>query len=153
MPKEIDEAQIREFNKLYYKINGLYARFDNAIGINSSLFKVLHALYVSELRTQKDIMQSYEMPKQTINNVIASLQKQDFIDISSSENDGRERILTLTERGAEYAKAFIAEYTAFEKRVYQKLGTRKLSALIQICADIEKAFNEVFNEEFSKEKK
>ena len=95
-------------------------------------------------------MQSYEMPKQTINNVIANLQKQGFIDISSSQNDKRERILNLTARGKEYAKDYTSAYTAFEMKVYQSLGVRNLSKLTQIYADFERAFNEVFNAEFSK---
>lgn len=147
---QISEAQIHEFNRLYYKINGLYARFENAKNINSSVYKILHALFISELHTQKDIMQSYEMPKQTINNVIANLQKQGFIDISSSQNDKRERILNLTARGKEYAKDYTSAYTAFEMKVYQSLGARNLSKLTQIYADFERAFNEVFNAEFSK---
>ena len=152
MQNEINEHAICEFNKLYYKISGLYVRFENAKGINGSLYKVLHALYISELRTQKDIMQNYEMPKQTINNVIVNLQKQDFIEISSSQNDKRERIVNLTKRGVEYAKAFIADYTAFERKVYQKLGVRKFNKLIEIYADFERAFNETLNEEFPNRK-
>ena len=152
MQKEIDERAIHEFNKLYYKINGLYVRFENTKGFNSSLYKVLHALYISDLRTQKDIMQNYEMPKQTINNVIVHLQKQDFVEILASQNDKRERVLNLTKMGVEYAKAFIADYTAFERKVYQKLGVRKFGKLIAIYADFEKAFNEILNEEFSNRK-
>lgn len=135
---QISEAQIHEFNKLYYKINGLYARFENAKNTNSSVYKVLHALFISELHTQKDIMQSYEMPKQTINNVIANLQKQGFIDILSSQNDKRERILNLTARGKEYARDYTSAYTTFEMKVYQSLGARNLSKLTQIYADFER---------------
>lgn len=149
----ISEQQIHEFNKLFYKINGLYVRFENARGINSSLHKVLHALYISTLRTQKEIVQSYEMPKQTINNVISNLQKQAFVEVSAGENDKREKILTLTQRGREYAKNFLAEYVAFEKKVYQKLGVRKFAKLTEIYADFEKAFCQMLNEGLSKEKK
>lgn len=149
----ISEQQIREFNKLFYKINGLYVRFENARGINSSLHKVLHALYISDLRTQKDIMQSYEMPKQTINNVIANLQKQALVEFCASKNDKREKILTLTQRGREYAKEFLAEYAAFEKKVYQRLGARKFAKLTEIYAEFERAFCQTLNEELSKEKK
>lgn len=149
----ISEQQIHEFNKLYYKINGLYVRFENAKGINSSLHKVLHALYISDLHTQKDIMQNYEMPKQTINNVISSLQKQGFIKVEASQNDKREKFLTLTQRGREYAKDFITEYVAFEKKIYQRLGARKFTKLTAIYADFEKVFHQMLNEELLKEKK
>lgn len=149
----ISEQQIHEFNKLFYKINGLYVRFENAKGINSSLHKVLHALYISDLQTQKDIMQSYEMPKQTINNVISALQKQAFVEFSAGTNDKREKILNLTQRGREYAKEFLAEYVGFEKRLYQKLGVRKFAKLTEIYAEFERVFCQMLNEELSKEKK
>lgn len=87
MKKEITHTQIYAFNKLYFKVVGLYGHFDNTLGVNSYIFKVLHALVVSDLRTQKDIMQNYEMPKQTINNVILSLQKQGFIEVQTSPTD------------------------------------------------------------------
>ena len=70
MKKPITHAQIHDFNRLYYKILGLYERFENMLGVNGFLYKVLHALAISDLHTQKDIAQNYEMPKQTINNII-----------------------------------------------------------------------------------
>lgn len=148
--KDIDEQQIHKSNKLYYKILGLYVRFEHLKGINNSVYKVLHALSISDLHRQKDIMQNYEMPKQTINNVVISLQKHGFVEVKLNKNDKREKILNLTQKGMEYVNDFLAEYMAFEKKVYQKLGARKLNKLIEIYADFERAFNEVLNDEFKK---
>lgn len=152
MKKEISESKIYEFHRLYYRINGLYGRLENVLGINGYLFKVLHALLVSEIHTQKDIMQRYEMPKQTINNVILSLQKQGFIAVSQSPNDKREKIINLTPSGESYAQKIIAKYVAFEKKVYQKLGAQKLERLIEIFKDFEVAFSQTLEQEISNQK-
>ena len=146
MKKEITHAQIHAINKLYYKIVGLYARLDNALGINPHLYKVLHGLVVSDLHTQKDIAQSYEMPKQTINNVILSLQKQGFIEVQTSPTDKREKLIYLTQSGTKYAQDFIVQYTDFEREIYQRLGAQKLEKLIAIYTDFEVAFSEVLSE-------
>lgn len=146
MKKEITHAQIHAFNRLYYKIVGLYARLDNELGINPHLYKVLHGLVVSDLHTQKDIAQSYEMPKQTINNVILSLQKQGFIEVQTSTTDKREKLIYLTQSGAKYAQDFIAQYTDFEREIYQRFGAQKFEKLIAIYADFEVAFSEVLGE-------
>ena len=146
MKKEITHAQIHAFNRLYYKIVGLYARLDNELGINPHLYKVLHGLVVSDLHTQKDIAQSYEMPKQTINNVILSLQKQGFIEVQTSTTDKREKLIYLTQSGAKYAQDFIAQYTDFEQKIYEKLGTQKFQKLIEIFSDYERAFSEMLGE-------
>lgn len=146
MKKEITHAQIHAFNKLYFKVVGLYGHFDNVLGVNSYIFKVLHALVVSDLRTQKDIMQNYEMPKQTINNVILSLQKQGFVEVAISPNDKREKIINLTQSGKIYAQDFITQYTDFERQIYQRLGAKKLEKLIEIFSDFEVAFSEVLGE-------
>lgn len=146
MKKEITHAQIHALNKLYYKIIGLYDRLDNALGINPHLYKVLHGLVVSDLHTQKDIAQSYEMPKQTINNVILSLQKQGFVEVQTSPTDKREKLIYLTQSGTKYAQDFIVQYTDFEREIYQRLGTQKLEKLIAIYADFEVAFSEVLGE-------
>ena len=152
MKKEIDKSQIHAFNRLYYRINGLYGRLENALGINGYLFKVLHALLISEIRTQKDIMQRYEMPKQTINNVILSLQKQGFISADFSPNDKREKLINLTKSGEIYAQEIIAKYTDFEKQVYQRLGAKKLEQLIEIFKDFEVAFSQTLEQEISNQK-
>ena len=152
MKNEISEDKIHKFNRLYYAILGLYVRFESLQGINSYLYKVLHALLVSEIHTQKDIMQRYEMPKQTINNVILSLQKQGFIAVSQSPNDKREKIINLTPSGESYAKEIIAKYVAFEKKIYQKLGAQKLGRLIEIFKDFEVAFSQTLEQEISNQK-
>lgn len=146
MKKEITHTQIHAINKLHYKIVGLYARLDNELGINPHLYKVLHGLVVSDLHTQKDIAQSYEMPKQTINNVILSLQKQGFIEVQTSTTDKREKLIYLTQSGAKYAQDFIAQYTDFEREIYQRFGAQKFEKLIAIYADFEVAFSEVLGE-------
>ena len=152
MKKEISESKIYEFHRLYYRVNGLCGRLETMQEINGYLFKVLHALLVSEIHTQKDIMQRYEMPKQTINNVILSLQKQGFIAVSQSPNDKREKIINLTPSGESYAQEIIAKYVAFEKKVYKKLGAQKLERLIEIFKDFEIAFSQTLEQEISNQK-
>lgn len=146
MKKAITHTQIHAFNRLYYKIAGLYARFDNALGVNVYLYKVLYALAVSDLHTQKDIAQSYEMPKQTINNVILSLQKQGFIEVQTSPIDKREKLIYLTQSGTKYTQDFITQYTDFERQIYEKIGAKKLEKLIELFSDFEVAFSEVLGE-------
>lgn len=146
MKKPITHAQIHDFNKLYYKTLGLYARLDSALGVNGFLYKVLYALAISDLHTQKDIAQSYEMPKQTINNIILSLQKQGFVEVQTSHTDKREKLIALTPSGKIYAQDFIAKYTDFEQKVYEKLGAQKLQKLIEIFSDYERAFSEMLGE-------
>lgn len=146
MKKPITHAQIHDFNKLYYKTLGLYARLDSALGVNGFLYKVLYALAISDLHTQKDIAQSYEMPKQTINNIILSLQKQGFVEVQTSPTDKREKLIALTPSGKIYAQDFIAKYTDFEQKVYEKLGAQKLQKLIEIFSDYERAFSKMLGE-------
>lgn len=153
MKKPITHAQIHDFNKLYYKIVGLYARLYNELGINAYLYKVLHALAISDLHTQKDIAQNYEMPKQTINNIILSLQKQGFVEVAISPTDKREKLIALTPSGKTYAQDFIAQYTDFEQKIYEKIGAQKLQKLTEIFSDFEVAFYEVLSEAQSTQRK
>ncbi len=145
--KEIDEQALWDFDRLYYKVMGLYVRFENAYNINKPLYKVLHALHISSLQTQKDIMQNYEMPKQTINNVIAKLQKQGLVEVFVAQNDKREKRLCLTQAGAEYSENFLKPYMDFEKRVARKLGTRGFIRLLESFKAFEMALNESLNDE------
>ena len=153
MKKPITHAQIHDFNKLYFKIVGLYAKLDSALGINPHFYKILHALAISDLHTQKDIAQNYEMPKQTINNIILSLQKQGFVEVAISPTDKREKLIALTPSGKIYAQDFIAQYTDFEQKIYEKIGAQKLQKLIEIFSDFEVAFYEVLSEAQSTQRK
>ncbi len=145
--KTIDEQAIYEFDRVYYRVMGLYARFEGARGISNPLYKVLHALYISSLQTQKDIMQNYEMPKQTINNVVANLQKQGLVEVFAGQNDKREKALHLTQAGAEYSANFLKPYMDFEKKVAQKLGARGFARLLEGFKAFETALNEALNDE------
>ena len=82
----------------------------------------------------------YEMPKQTVNNVVAFLEKKGVIVASQNPNDKREKYLDFTESGKKYAEDFLTPYWDFEKRVYQKLGTQKLQRLTELLKDFEAAF-------------
>lgn len=143
------DSEIYEIDRLYYQTNGLFAGFDKLQGTNQALFKSLHALFVSGLVTQKQIMQDYEMPKQTVNGVMSSLQKQGFVELCESENDKREKIVRLTKSGEIYARNFLEPHLKFSQKIYKKMGSRKTKTFLKSLKYYKEALKEALNDEIS----
>lgn len=150
MPKNIDsetlDAKMFEINKLYLKSSGLWQKCEQMLGLNHYTSNVLYFLHTFPDTTQKQISQSFDIPKQTINNVILSLHKQGFVEFRESANDRREKILCLTQEGKEYANTLLDPILAFNKSVLLRMGSKKVENLIKSWQDFYGAFLAELNE-------
>ncbi|OUC19679.1 MarR family transcriptional regulator [Neisseria meningitidis] len=88
------------------RINLICNVFDKWIGqqdLNYNLFAVLYTLATEGSRTQKHIGEKWSLPKQTVSGVCKTLAGQGLIEWQESEQDRRERLLSLTEKGKAHA--------------------------------------------------
>ena len=97
--------------------------------------------------SQKDISQKLGAPKQTLNNIIKSLEEDGQIELSQDENDKRIRILRLTSKGEKNRDARIKPIVESNKRIYEKLGEEKVREI----RDNLKLLNATIREDFVKE--
>lgn len=79
--------------------------------------------------TQKQICDSYQFPRRTMNHVIADQCAKGLVQYSKEHFSGRGKVFVLSAKGQEYAKSFLAFLDDVESSALDKLRTHKLYTL------------------------
>ena len=127
--------------------NGLNRERAKFYGLNDLETIILIHIGLMKNPSQKDISEKLGAPKQTVNNIIKSLEEDGQIDLIPDENDKRIRILRLTSKGEKNRDVRIKPIVESNKRIYEKLGGKKASEI----RDNLKLLNSTIKEEFEKE--
>ena len=109
------------FGKSLYRIDGFYAEYAKESNIKENLLWILYALNDGEEHSQKEISDSWDLPRTTINTIIKELQGDGFIELVQIKGEKRELNVKLTESGKKYADELLAELYEIEKRVFEQL--------------------------------
>lgn len=96
---------------------------------------VLYIIREKEFCTQKQICDSYLLPRQTMNNVITGMRKNGLLKLSPENRVGREKAFTLTEKGKAYACPLMDCMSRFEERAVALLGDEKLTDLTAVMLE------------------
>lgn len=128
------------------KINGIYRRWAQKRNLNYYMVSLLYILLSRESLTQKEFCENYEIPKQTIGNVIAPLKKGGIIILLPSPKDGREKLLSLTEKGRAYAEELLAPLLEVENAVMKKFGEAEMEQIVSLITE----FSELLEWEISR---
>ena len=127
--------------------NGLNRERAKFYGLNDLETIILIHIGLMDNPSQKDISTKLGAPKQTVNNIIKSLEEDGQIDLIQYENDKRIRILRLTSKGEKNRDERIKPIVESNKRIYEKLGGKKVREI----RDNLKLLNVTIREEFIKE--
>lgn len=121
---------IQEINSVVERTDYLYEKWAKQHGINSYVLQIMYMIYASGINKQKDIVEKYGMPKQTVNTVIVELQKKGYIRLIPDENDKRSKIIILTDEGRRYAENIVNPLLNCEKEVLAEMGEERVEMLI-----------------------
>lgn len=128
------------------KINGLYRRWAQKRNLNYYMVSMLYILLSRDSITQKEFCENYEVPKQTLGNVIAPLKKDGIIILLPSLKDGREKLLYLTEKGRAYAEELLAPLLEIESAVMKKFSEAEMEQIVSLITE----FSELLELEMSR---
>lgn len=132
MDKDIQKI-LRDINTAIIKIRSVYAKWAKFNNVNYHEMLILYTLRDYESCTQKQICEQYLMPKQTINNVIKTLEKLEYIKLETGENNRREKNIVLTEKGKIYSENFMKELNELEEGTVKYFGENKLRKMADIA--------------------
>ena len=110
-----------EFGREFYKIDAYYAAFARKSGVQPRLLWVLYALNDGEAHTQKEICETWILPRTTVNTIVKELESQGYVMLSQIKGKKREMNVTLTETGKAYADEKLARLYEIETRVFDSL--------------------------------
>ena len=144
----MDQKQQRLFddvNRAIIGFRGVYSDWSYKHGISYNEMLVLYTLREKGYCTQKQICDSYKIPKQTINNIISSLRRLGVLIHDDVHSKNREKAFVLSEKGKEYAAPFLKSLNEIESEALNMLGDDKIKALIGLLSEYNRALNLALN--------
>ena len=81
---------VNDINRAIIKARGIYSEWSARHGISYHEMLVLYTIREFGFCTQKQICDSYLLPRQTMNNVITRMRKDGLLEYSSVHSIGRE---------------------------------------------------------------
>lgn len=123
--------EIQTLSLVMSKINGMSFRWAQEHKLNVYTVKVLYSLAENEPMTQKQVCIVSGMPKQTVNNVVKTLAKDELVVLLAQESDKRQKVISLTEKGKRYLQDTLTPIMTFEARIMQRMGSENYEQLLQ----------------------
>ena len=127
-----EEKLVQAMNIALSRTNGQYQKWYQEHGLNSYLIQTLYALYMEPSMSQKEISENYQMPKQTVNNTVKSLERRGYVELVPDEHDRRGRRISFTAEGREYAILVLDPVLKLDQAVVGRMGVENYGSLIQL---------------------
>ena len=137
--KTEDLKMLNDVNRAIIKFRGIYSEWSKRHDISYNEMLVLYTIRENGYCTQKQICESYLLPKQTVNNVIAAMRKNGILVLDDSRIGGREKAFVLSKKGVIYAERFLASLDSVETRALELLGREKLDFLTKAILEYDRA--------------
>ena len=93
------EASLGALSVVVHKFDGLYEKLAQKQGTTYNFVQIYYIIKFNRASTQKEISDLWQVPKQTVNNVIKKLIADKHIILISNKEDKREKIIKLTPLG------------------------------------------------------
>lgn len=133
MDKENLKEQTERLLELHREITDFYNNYAKSVGMTNTSLEILRIIWEERANTQKMIAKFTGTPKQTVNAIIQYFNKLEIIEpLIESNNDKRNKVIVLTEKGKLYAQKIISKVQECEYKALYKLGEDKIKDLIDI---------------------
>ncbi|MCP1661130.1 MarR family winged helix-turn-helix transcriptional regulator [Neisseria perflava] len=137
--------QMDEIGRLMAQILTLYEQWAKQQGLNYNTLAVLYVLATEGRRTQKQIGESWHLPKQTVFSICRQLKEQGYVDFAQDNPDKREKSVFLTDSGQAYAQPFAEKMRALENAAFARFGVREAQQLITELRRLADLLNEAMS--------
>lgn len=122
-----------DMNQAIIKFRGVYSAWSKKHNISYNEMLVLYTIRDNGFCTQKQICESYLLPRQTMNYVMNDMRARGLLAVSR-DNDlthraGREKRFVLTEKGKEYAGSLLDSLTRIKRQAVERIGREHLRAM------------------------
>lgn len=123
-------GQIKEYCSLLQMWNSSYEEYAKSVGLSFTSLSILSAIFSNEKCTQKKLCEICFLPKQTVNAVITSFIKKEWIKMEEDPEDRRSKIIILTDRGKTVGDGIIKNVRESERNAMLNLSKEERDALI-----------------------
>lgn len=131
------DTVLYSLNKAIIEFRGIYSLWSKRHGISYNEMLVLYTIREYGYCTQKQICDSYLLPRQTINNVILNMKKRGLLEIRDKIK--KEKVFILTDTGKEFAKVFIQSLEELEYSAIQEFGVDNIKQITELLNQYDEA--------------
>jgi DNA-binding MarR family transcriptional regulator len=122
--------QINIYYEFWFRVNDVYRVWAQNHNTNETTVFVLYVINTSTpYCTQIEIGNKLLLPKQTVSLVLSGLEKKGYILRESNPKDRRNKIVKLTEEGAQYANCILEELRSMEIEAFASIPQEQRMAI------------------------
>lgn len=146
----MDAASLKllaELNCAVIQFRGLYAAWAKRHGISYNEMLVYYTIRDQGYCTQKQLCDSYLLPRQTINHVMLDLRARGLLALSPDHCTGREKAFVLTPWGREYAAPLLASLDKIEEQAIRRFGGQRMHEMAQTLLDYDSALQSAMEQD------
>ena len=110
-----------EFGKMIYRIDGFYSEYAKKLDVKENLLWILYALNDGKAHSQKEICESWDLPRSTVNTIMKELEDDGYVDLIQIKGEKRELQVCLTRKGIEYSYKLLNGLYEIERKAFEEL--------------------------------
>lgn len=133
--------QIRKLNYANSLITSVYGQYAKKNDLSYNELTILYTIEETPGCTQKEICESWMIPKQTVNTILNEFKKKNYIKVEADRKDRREKLLFLTKEGHAFADCVLTALHELEVQTIVELGQEKAFQLIEIYNEFANIFD------------
>ena len=144
----------REIQKLHDQVNQaiircrrVYSMWAKENNVSYNRMLVLYTIREYGFCTQKQVCDSYLLPRQTINHVIAEMKKEGILEINKEKCIGKEKAFVLTKSGEEYSEKLLHSLSLMEERAVEQLGEERIRTMTKLFMEYDQVLEDSLEEE------
>lgn len=130
---------LAEINRAVIQFRGLYAAWSKEHGISYHELLVLYTIRDQGFCTQKQICDSYLLPRQTMNHVILDLRRRGLLELNPDYCVGREKAFVLSEQGKQYAEPLLEALNQMEMQALEAFGVKNIRSMVKAVLSYDQA--------------
>lgn len=130
--KQTINDQITMYCNLLHEWNVAYEAYAKSMGLSHTALDILTTIYETPNCTQKEIADSIFLPKQTVNAVITTFLKNDWVKLEELPSDRRNKMVNLTENGMTKAREIMDKVQSCELEAMKQLSVEERETLLKL---------------------
>ena len=131
-------------NNFCYVSGRFYYKFAKRYGMSDIALYTLHLIYNSKECIQNDLADKLALPKQTICSILDNFEKKGYIKREINPKDKRNRFVSLTKKGLEFAKPIIEDLENLDKSILKCLSDEDIKKYTDCQKEIIKFMENYF---------
>ena len=118
---------------VYNQVDKTYYEFARASGLSSCAFWMVYDLYQAHGQLEMRVLgETWAYSKQTINSALKTLEERGLIDTAYVAGSRRNKVVTLTDKGAAFARRYLRPAVESEWRAFDSLEPRERQTLVRL---------------------